>query len=402
MTASTLMRMGVGLLVFVMLARLLGPVQFGLFSTVFAYAVLAGFITDFGNAVKALRDIAADPDSGGQALSQALTMKVVLTGVVGLAGAAIILLLPVTGAVKISCAVLGAAVLIGSVAELSQVAFRALGLYGQETWIVFWTSLAHGAILFVVALVSPTIMAVASAFLASRLIYLAVAFRGAARLFPRKSLRPVGIGPTLTALQASKTWALDSGLGYLSNQIDGLIVAHMLGLGPAGIYQAGNRFVQSAMGLGVILSNIHVPRLAAKMEAGNLRTEWRMVAEFLAVAIFFAAAMVVGGPWVTQHILGSEYQGVNRLWLGFAVFLGVRLLAAAFGGALSARGRPGTRVVIQLLSLASIVAGLLWTLPRFGIEAAPWIMAAGGFLTAALYAAAFVGLFDGKMRDDSD
>jgi O-antigen/teichoic acid export membrane protein len=399
-TASTLMRMGVGLAVFVMLARLLGPVQFGLFSTVFAYAMLAGFITDFGNAIKTLRDIAADPASGGQALSQALTIKVLLTGLVSLAGALVIAFLPVSGAVKVSCAVLSAAVLIGSVAELAQVAFRSLGRYRQETWIVFWTSLVHGAILLVVALAHPTILAVACAFLVSRGLYLAIAVVGVARLFPAKSLRPPGLGQTLAALKASRTWALDAGLGYLSVQIDGLVVAHMLGLGPAGIYQSGNRFAQSAMGLGVILTNIHVPRLAAKVEAGNLRTEWLMVMEFVAVGVLFAAAMVIGGPWVTRYLLGPEYKEVDRLWLGFGVFIAARLIATAFGGALSARGQAGMRVMIQLVSLTAIVGGLWLTLPRFGIEAAPWTMAAGGFITMGLYAAAFTGLFDTKRRDD--
>jgi O-antigen/teichoic acid export membrane protein len=399
MTSSTLIRMAVGLLVFVLLARLLGPLQFGLFATVFAYAILAGFITDFGNTIKVLRDIAADPAKGGETLSQALTMKAFLTAFVGLAGAIIVAFLPVDATVKLSCAVLGAAVLIGSVAELAQVAFRSLGRYADETWIVLWTSLVHGGVLGATALLNPTILAVALAFLLSRLIYLVITLIGILRLFPRGSIRPLAFGRTLMALKDSRTWALDSGLGYFSNQVDGLIVAHMLGLGPAGVYQAGNRFVQSTIALGMILSNIHLPRLAAKGKPhATLRTEWRMVVEFVVLAIVFAAALVIAGPWVTRYLLGPRYAEVNQLWLGFGAFLGVRLMAASFGGALSAQGRPGTRVAIQLVSLASILLGLWISLPRYGIEAAPWVMAAGGGLTALLYAAAFMGLFDTRTR----
>jgi O-antigen/teichoic acid export membrane protein len=384
MGASVLIRIGVGLLVFIVLARGLGPEQFGLFSTVFAYAMLAGFVTDFGFSVKALRDVAADPANGARSLSEALTVKCLLTVAVMAVGGVIIALLPVDAAAKTACALLGAAVLIGSIAELSQVAFRSVGRFAAETWIVAWTSGAHVVILVGLVMAGAGVVGVSAGFLASRVLYLIIAVIGAQRLFPGQRLRFAGAGRTLEALRKSRAWAADAGLGYLSGQIDGLMVAHLLGLTAAGLYQSGGRFVQTALGLGSILSNIHIPRLASRGAASGA-VEWRMIVEFVIFGLLFGAFFVLAGPLITRFVLGSQYQAVDALWPGFAAFIAARYLAAAFGAALSASARPMLRVGGQLAGLIVIVAGFFVVLPRFGLPAGPWIMAAGAAVTAVAY-----------------
>jgi O-antigen/teichoic acid export membrane protein len=386
MGVSVLVRMAVGLAVFVLLARGLGPAEYGLFSTVFAYAAIGGFLTDFGYAVRSLRDIAAAPERGGQALADGLSVKALLTVTVMTLAVLLVLFLPITASAKTACILIVGAVLATSVGDLALVGFRSLGRYSTETGMVLWTSALHGLILSALALSGLGIVAVSAGFLISRLIYMAAALLGVRRLFESQPLRRPGLLSTIRSLRTSTSWALDSGLGYLSTQIDLLIIAHMLGLSPAGIYHSGGRFVQSALGLGAILSNVHIPRLAGAAggrERG--RHEWRVMAEFLGLGLGFAAALLLAGPLITRYLLGPNYAEANRLWPGFAAFLLARYAAAGVGSVLSARAKPTFRVAAQIISLTAIVAGLVLALPKVGLVAGPWIMAAGSAMTAVIY-----------------
>jgi O-antigen/teichoic acid export membrane protein len=390
MAISVMVRMGVGLAVFVLLARSLGPTDYGLFSTVFAYAMIAGFVTDFGYSVRALRDIAAKPDEGARLLSESLSVKAVLMVIVAAVGTGALMLLPIGGAAKAASLLIGAAVLAGSVADLALVAFRSLGRYSKETRIVLWTSGLHGLVLASLALTHSGVVLVSAGFLFSRVVYMMVALASVRRLFPGQPLRPAGLKTTVTALRGSTSWAADSGLGYLSGQVDALIIPQLLGLAPAGIYQSGGRFSQAALGLAAILSNVHIPRLAGDTDdPTRVRREWRVIAEFSLVGAVFALAMLFAGPLATRYLLGPSYAEVDRLWAGFAAFLFARYSAAGVGVVLSARGRPALRVAAQLAGLLTIVIGFFVALPVLGLPAAPWIMAAGAVTTALVYAAGY-------------
>lgn len=391
MGVSVLTRMAVGLAVFVLLARGLGPAQYGLFSTVYAYAVIAGFVTDFGYSVRALRDIAALPARGAQAIAESLSVKRLLMLVVGIVGGVAVLFLPIDRSAKAACLLLGAAVLASSVGDLSLVAFRSLGQYSKESGIVLWTSALHGLIVTGLVLANAGIVAIGVGYLVSRVIYMAAALLGVRRLFPGERLQLAGFRSTLALLRRSTSWALDSGLGFLNGQIDALIIPQMLGLASAGVYQSGGRFVQAGLGLAAILSNVHIPRLAGAATLQDVRRrELRVIAEFAAVGVVFAAAVLVGGPVVRHVLLGPGYAAVDQLWPGFAAFLLVRYVAAGFGVVLSAQARPLLRVVAQSAGLLAVVTAFIVFLPRHGLSVAPWIMTVGAAVTSLVYLFGFL------------
>lgn len=390
MAASVLIRMGAGLLVFVLMARGLGPSAYGLVATVFAYATLASLLTDFGFASKTLRDIGADRDNGGAIMNASLGVKIYLTLIVLIGGAVTLLFLPGEPVTRLAAGLLGAAILIGATGDLALTAYRAVGRYSGETWLTVWTSGIHLALVGWISLVHGDLLILAIGFVASRVLYAAVAVMGAERLFAGHRLSPVPLRDAWRSVRGAWGWAADSGLGYLTGQIDGLFVATAFGLQAAGIYQSGARFIQAALGLVVILAAIHVPRLAktAFQSAGVTQDEKRMVIEFAAAGTLIGLVFWLGGPLITNLLLGSEYTAVNALWHGFAVFVAVRYMAASLGSALSARGLPLVRVVGQLAALVVVVVGFGVVAPKLGFNSVPWIMSAGAFATLVSYAIA--------------
>lgn len=387
MATTVLFRMGVGFAVFAILARSLGPHQYGLFSTVFTAAGIAGILTDFGFGLKTLRDIAAEPDRGGELMGSALAVKAFLTAAVATIGGAAISLLQLDTAAKLAAMMIAAGVLIGAFGDLSLVAFRSIGRFAGETWIVVWTSAFYGFLLCATALLHGGLMLISAGFLFSRTLYAVVALLSVRALFPRRRPRRLEAVFILKSLRGSVSWAVDGGLVFINGQVDGLVVAQALGLAEAGLYQAASRFVQAALGLSAILLNIHIPRVAADA-APHIRRQrqHRMMLEFLAFGGAFGALLILGGPYLTHYVLGPGYARADKLWPGFAAFLLTRYIAAAFGSALSAYAKPLLRVAGQVTGLAVITIGFTIGLPRFGVISVPWTMAAGAMATTAVYA----------------
>lgn len=400
MTASVLIRMGVGLLVFVLMARGLGPSSYGLVATVFACATLASFLTDFGFASKTLRDIGADRDGGGAILNASLGVKFYLTLAVLAIGAAVLFFMPGDPVHRIAAGLLGGAVLVGAIGDLALTAYRAVGRYSSETLLTICTSAIHLILIGWISIAHGNLLILAIGFVASRLLYACVAVMGAGRLFAGYRLRPLPLRDVWTSIRGAWGWAADSGLGFLTGQIDSLLVPALFGLQAAGIYQSGGRFIQAALAFATILAAVHIPRLA-KVAAETARAtngERRMMIEFTAAGAVLGLVFWLGGPLITKLLLGSEYAAVNSLWLGFSVFLVIRYAAASLGSALSARGLPLVRVAGQVAALLVVVMGFTLVAPRFGLDSVPWIMSAGALATLISYSTARLLVARGRCR----
>lgn len=389
MTATTAIRMSISLGVFVLLARSLGPKDYGFITTVLAYAALVGLVTDFGFSIKTMRDIAATPADGGSILAASLSVKALLVGSVCLVGGLVIALSPLAPATKIAAAMLAAGLLIGSIGDLATVSYRGLGRFWGETWMVTWTSAAYGVIVGAIAFLQLDVVAVAAGYLASRLIYLGVALVNVQRLFPHHPLRVDGFRDILLSMRRTASWAIDNGLGFVNAQFASLVLAHSLGLTAAGEYQSGDRFAQGAFNTIGILTNIHITALAALPKSKAItRREIRMVAEFAAAGAFFASLLYFGGHFISTTILGAKYKSVDALWPGFAVFVQIRFISGAFASALTARAQPIVRVCAQLTGLLTLILGFAFVVPRFGLTSVAWMMAAGSFTQALAF---FIG-----------
>jgi O-antigen/teichoic acid export membrane protein len=387
MAVSIVTRMGAGLLVFILMARGLGPETYGLVVTVIAYATLASLITDFGFSSKTLRDIAADRKQGGEILNTSLNVKILLTALVLFAGTVLVLLIPVDLETRAAMILLSAAILVAAVGDLSLTAYRAMGRFVSESWLTLWTSLVHLVLIGWISLMHGGLLLLAVAFFVSRCVYTGLALRGAFGLFSYMHFQRQSLGKVLHTGRSALSWAADSGLNYLNGQLDALLVAPLFGLQAAGIYQGGARFAQAALGMVGILANIHIPRIAAqeRTAAPRYRATLGILAEFAAVGATFALFFWGGGPWLTLILLGPDFAAVDDLWLGFAAFVFFRYIAAAAGAQLAAYNMPRTRVGGQLIGLAILILGFAVFVPHTDYTLVPWLMTTSAIAICILY-----------------
>lgn len=389
---SLFIRMSAGTAVSVLLARSLGPQNFGLATSVFAYASIAALVTSFGYEAKTLRDIASAPQAGSSTLAAALSVKLLLCAIVILFGVPAVLMLPFDLASKAAIIMFGASTIIASIGDLVFYAFRALGRFSTEARIASWTSLVYVLVVGLITAYDQNLLMVALAVLVSRIVYASAALLGVRALIPDVAIERRSLRKLFGNMRSSVYWAADSALGFLHSQVDILLVLHFLGLSALGVYQAGSRFAQSALSISTILTNVHVPAVAvACTERRANRLEWQVYLEFTAVGAVLGMVLWFFGPAIVRVFLGRQFQAVDLLWPGFAVFVFLRYLAAAVGAVLIAFSAPRLRAVGQILSTA-VVIFYFFHLRSIDITSVPWIMALGSGVTALTYIAGRIGL----------
>ena len=392
MTFSIFIRMLVGLGVFALIARGLGPREFGFVSLVFSYASLGSLLTDFGLAMKTLRDIAHYPEDGRGILASTLKLKSALSLCVGLLGCLVVAFLPIDDEAKLASCLLTAGVMVASFGDLALVAFRSTQRFGRESWIVSWTSLVYGIVVGLVVHGGGGILPISVAFLLCRVGYAAVALHAAMRMLPA-SLHARPLPGLWATVKSSWSWALLSNLSYINGQIDSVFIAPLLGLHDTGIYQAGAKFAGSAVTFASVVTNTQVPPIAAAAAGGRStrRLELQAWAQMILAGGGFGLLLTVGGPYITHYLIGRQYAEVNALWFGLGFLTFCRFLSSSVLVSLVALNRSKLNLLGEAATTVVSVPLMLLLLPRYGLASVPWIMSAGALATATVLLAGRVG-----------
>ena len=393
MLIATAARMGVGLISFLLMARYLGPEQFGILAAAIAYSAVAATLSDFGLAISSLRAMAAEPADTGVLMRRMMAAKLLLAGALTLVYAAGVLTLVNPGNWP-----LFAFALIGqigfSVADLSMVPLRVHSRFGTEALVTVCATAAMLALLAAVVIVTRCAAATAAAFAGGRLLYAAAAVSATAHAL---GIRPIGQVPrseVAATLRKSRSFAVDGSLTSLSTQIDVPLFGLVLSATQLGIYQAGGRLVQVIVPFAVVLGNVYLPTLAAlhaKGDATAFAARARdLVREMTLLAIVVGAGFAVLGPALGRMLYPAEYDPLVALWGGFGIHALFRLAAAGFAIPLAAAGQVGSRIASQFGSMATLVLAAL--LLGAGVDAA-WtsmMLAASSLVLLLLLAGASV------------
>jgi len=384
MTSGTALRLGAGLASFVVMARLLGPVEFGRLMLWLAAATLAALVAGFGFTPYLLREIGARSQHAACLMSEVLTAKLLLSACL-LAGA--LALLPwVSPADRLICLAMLLAQLADTLAEAYSVGLRATQQFAVEARLTSTVALAQLVLVACTLALWPTAQAAALAFLATRLLALVAVARTVLRHVPGVAL--CSLADARRVLAAGRAYAADTILQSLLGQIDNLVLNHFMGPAAVGLYQAGMRLFNGGAQVGPILANVLLPRAASAHAAGQggfqaeaRRLQWSFLLSGLAIGLVLAG---LAQP-ITQWVFGPAFAGLSLLLPWFGLLFYLRFFAASWGVVLTAAGaqrfRAWANVGLWLLAL-----GLTpWLVSAFG--AAGWLLcvAAGHVLLGGAY-----------------
>jgi O-antigen/teichoic acid export membrane protein len=369
MTVSTLVRLLPGVVLFIVLARLLGPEDFGRLMYGFTVATIAVLVIEYGFAQQLLRDIGKAPEQVKVIMGRVFLAKILLTLLVsgGVLGA--LFLFPkshedqlIFGALLLSC-------ILASFADFLNVAFRGIGRFHEETKVATISSLFHFAVLLGLALIGADMISLSQGFVVSRMLNLTLSWMAYRRIIGGFEFGGQSWKTAIHTLKSGFPYAADAGFTNFFSQVDILIVNHYLGVGSVGLYQAGMRFLQGASQFAPVLGNVYLPAIAGC--EGNPTQLKRLSKKFNTQMLLLGTAgwavFTFGGEWITRLIYGEKYAGLTPLWPYIGLLLFLRYVAASQGVLLTASGAQSIRVWAQIAGLAVLLSVAPWLIDQFGL-----------------------------------
>lgn len=381
MGITTAARTAVALGTLLVLARMLGPSDFGFVSIVITWSAIVALVTDYGFGMRALRDIGAKHELAGEVMTSSLAAKTLLVLLACLILFPFILFffeMKETERLVSALFLLGA--LANSYGDLGLTVFRSLGQFHREARVVVTTAALHFAVIGLAIFFNKGLLAFGLAYFFSRLIYALFSLVALAGVVSLGNILRQSWCSLLERFRSSTSFAVDSGVTNIFAQLDVLLVNHLAGREAAGIYFAGSRLLQGAVPFSVLLAGIHIPRLANRLQKQStdlVRYSRRIIFEYTGMGVIFAFIFLLLGSQFTQHFLGSAYIELNGLWLAFSCFTFARFIAAGLGVQLIAFGTGFLRT-FGIIASGLITTGCYWVfIPLWGVQAAPWVSTLG-------------------------
>lgn len=378
---GNVLRLGAGLLVIVLLARRLGPEGFGVFAYGLALASLAIVLLNFGLSTAVLRRFGAEPERAIDALSEALTGKLLLLAPLFLLTAAGSFLLP-PAYISVFLALFLAQV-AESFSEVYQLAFRAASRFSDEARNASVTALLHITVMTGVVWIWPDPLLCALGFLVSRLMGLTLTARAAQRGY--KNIPLSTCKAAWQCLREATAYAIEYAFSTANTQLDSVLIQSQLGVRSVGLYQAGMKLVQGVSRLAPILALYLLPRLTRHVKAGGVGQALLTLSVFGGIGLVAGGVLAVAAEPITHMLFGTKFVDLVQLLPLFGLLLALRFLETGAGLVLVAADLQSRKVWLVALQLIVLLGGGSWALQRWGLQGWLWTAIGSTVLLLVMY-----------------
>jgi O-antigen/teichoic acid export membrane protein len=325
------LRMGVGLLVGVWVARYLGPQQFGLFSFATAFIGLFGAVAGLGLQSIVVRDIVRDPSCKEETLGTAAVLQ--LAGGIlayGLILSTIFLLRSDDALAKWLVAILGS-IMLFKASEVAMYWFESQVLSKYTVWVQNGSFLVFAAVKVALILGNATLLAfawatISEAVLVALLLLAMLGIHG-------PGLRKLRVSLTRAKVLLADSWPLMlSGLAIaLYMKIDQIMLGQMLGDEAVGIYSAATRISEVWYFIPmIIVASVFPAILEAKKQSETLYHQrlQRLYDLMVRLSVTVALPMTFLAGSIVVLLYGPAYAEAGtvlaiHIWTSVFVFLGV-------------------------------------------------------------------------------
>jgi len=326
-----ILRMGVGLILGVWIARYLGPEQFGLLSFATAFVGLFGAIAGLGLQGIVVRDIVRDPSSKEETLGTAAMLQFV-GGLIayGLILGTIFWLRPDDTLAKVLVAILGSMMLFKA-SEVVVYWFESQVLSKYTVWVQNSSFLVFAAIKVGLLLNDAPLIAFASAMMAEALMValllgVMLGLRG-----PRLHHLRITLGRAKSLLKDSWPLLLSGIAIVIYMKIDQIMLGQMVGDEAVGIYSAAVRISEVWYFIPMmIVASVFPAILEAKKRSEELYCQrlQRLYDLMVWLSIGVALPMTFLSTPIVVLLFGEAYAASGtvlaiHIWAAVFVFLGV-------------------------------------------------------------------------------
>lgn len=378
---------------FIVIARCLGPGQYGAFIAVTALSQVISPFVGLGTGNLLVKNVSRDPqlfpEYWGNSLFVTLATGFLMAAV---AVGACHLLIP--------HAVPDSAIVFLSISDLIFVKLLDVAVWAFQAF----ERLGHTAALNVLISLTRLIGIVALAFRAARpgvfewsVVYLAGSIFSAIVAVVWVTAKLGTPKLALARIRAELSEGLHFCFGFSSltiyNDIDKTMMARLSTLDAAGIYAAAYRLIDVAFLPVRAVLNAAYPgffRTGADGIAASMNYGARLLRHVLPYALFAFAALMLGAP-IVPRILGRDYASVTAALRWLALLPVLKTFHYFIADALTGAGHQAVRTGIQAGVAIFNVLVNLWVIPAYGWHGAAWSsLASDGLLLASLWTAAMI------------
>lgn len=378
-----------------LVARMLGPTDYGAFAAIAALAVLMGTFATFGTHLVLLAEVSRDSSQRESVLAYAVPTTL-------LCGSALFLLYLAAGQLWLA----NASVPLQVMACIGLAETLLLPLYllpatedlalertaRSQTLVIFPLTLRM-AVAGIVMLAAPSqpLVLFAWLYLATALLALATIkiCKPHAWLHPRQWRLP-----NRAQLKYSAGYATLSLTAAGPSELDKMLAVKLLPLGVSGLYAAASRIIGAATLPVTALLLSALPRLFR--QAGERNAQSQRLNRWIYLSVLVYGMGLAGLLWLAapavQRLFGSQYHGMDSMlrWLCLAVpGLVLRLTVASI---LMTQNKPWLRAGFEVLGMVILAVSSFALYPQFGskgmalaLAASEWAMVLAGMVFIKKY-----------------
>ena len=386
-------RLVVQALYFFLMARALGPGQYGAFAAVVAAVAIAYPFVGNGSGNLMVKHVARDrrllPEYLGNTLFMTLASGLLLSVFVAPACRVVV---PRAIPAAVILLVAASDLVVYRLVDVACLAFQAVErLDWTANLNVFASLMRLAGIATVVLLRRPTVTAWSVAYLATSAVCALVAVYCVLSRLARPTFS--GLGRVHRELREGFWFATSLSAQTIYNDIDKTMLARLATLDAAGIYAAAYRLVDIAFLPVRALLAAAYPSFFRHGEdgvGGSLRFARRLLPRPLLYSAAVAASMALAAP-LAPRILGVEYAGTTEALRWLSLLPVLKTLHYFAADALTGAGHQALRTLVQVVVAGFNVLVNLWVIPAYSWRGAAWSsLASDSLLAAAMWSCAFV------------
>jgi O-antigen/teichoic acid export membrane protein len=370
-----IVRLGVGLVVGVWIARYLGPQPFGVMSYALAFVGLLSSVATLSLGEIVVRDLVREPGTTGATMGSALALQAIGGAVAfGVTLLAIGYARPDDEISRSAVTILAMLLLVKAV-EVVRYWFESKLQSRYVVWTETGVALLFAAAKVILILLHAPLMAFIWALLAEGLI-------GAAGLLAVFAMRGDGMRAWHIRPQRVKTLLADSWPLMLSGmaimvymRIDQIMLGQLLGDESVGIYTAAVKISEIVYFIPMSIAASAFPAIVEvrkRDEALYYRRLQRLYDLMVALSLAVALPVTFLSDWMVTFLFGSAYRAAGpvlaiHIWAGVFVFLGV----AGSKWYIVENLQKISLLNTSLGAAANIVLNYIF-IPRWGVAGAAW------------------------------
>jgi O-antigen/teichoic acid export membrane protein len=375
---------------FVLMARNLGPHQYGAFVAVTAAAAIVSPFVGNGSGILMIKNVARDRSLFSQYWGNALLMTFVSGAVLTVGVAAVCTaLLPNSIPPVVVIVLVISDVLVYQFVEVAAWAFQSVEmLVGTAYLNVFASFTRLGGIAVIVGMHRPTLIAWSVAYLVTSIL---CALVGTGCVLWRLGKPRLALFRIRSELREGFYFSSSSSAQTIYNDIDKTMLARLGSLDATGIYAAAYRLIDVAF---IPIRSLLAAAYPGFFRSGNqgitssLAYARRLLPRALAYSAAVAIGLLVAAPLVPRA-LGAEYARSTEALRWLALLPLLKTFHSFAADSLTGAGHQGLRTLVQVLVALFNVFVNLWIIPAYSWRGAAWSsLASDGLLAASLWCCA--------------